>query len=1245
MSPCNHAGSRMTTAQFFVYRRPVAWTALVATLVWGGYAYFQMPQRHDPIIPVRIGTVVTIYPGADASRVEQELTRKIEKRVTENASVEKVHSLSRENLSVVFVELFDTVKQTEVVWQDIQNRLAMMKDLPSVHGRPLQPVLDKEFGETVAVMLTISGPKVSDFEVEARAKCIRRDLTAFRESRAEPLRKNRVSAVLVYPPTVSRSYVQWLGNSLLRRMTEKKLIADGQFVESTGAGSADFQVAQGVSDQQIIHEALAWERDTAGTGSLHADMWPGVLIRNLNNLETKLVEHLRDPLRRPDRYGYRDLHRFAELVRDRLKASSTIGQIDEIGNQREAIYLYYSSRRFAALDLAPRELMARIEARNINLPAGHIEMPNRDLVVRPSGEFRSEQDIGNVVIDSREGYPLYLRDVVDLVRSYEDPPSVMNFRCIKPAVERTNDKHSNRSATAESGAAQSAESGTAKNSPVQTYRAITLAVRQIKGTQIEQFGRDIDGALQSLAGVLPTDVRIEKTHDEPREVQEKILQFDQNLVEAMLIVVVVALLLMEWRSALLVAFSIPLTVAMTLGMCQLLGIDLQQVSLAAMIIALGLLVDDPVVAGDAINRELAHGVPRDIAAWQGPQKLARAILYATLTNCVAFLPLLLVKGRVGDFIYSLPVVVTASLVASRIVSMTFMPLLGYYILKGQKGFEASLNEKGRGATFARYYNGFSEWCLRHKALSLFACALMLGSGAAAISFINTAFFPKDLHRVFAVNLFLPEGSPLRQTRDEAIRVVQQIEALEGTHIDSYTAFVGRGGPRFWLSIVPEQRADNYAQILVHTSSRNETVGLAERLKQDLPRHIAAGRITVEQLETGPPIGIPVQLRIYGSDIEALRQIASQVKEQLRQIPGTENIHDDWDAEVLQMSAEIDTDKANMSGVTNEDIALLLQSGLSGVATTYLREQDRLIPVLFRLRNDERTRMDDLQNLDAVSGSTNRRMPLGQLARFNVGFVAPKICRRDHQRCITVKCDAGLPRLPSQVVRELKPRIAQLAGSWPAGYRYEFGGEYEEQAKGFQAVSLALVVSLVVIYLALVMQFNSVTKPLVVFAAVPFGLVAGITGLLPFNAPFGFMAFLGVASLAGVIVSHIIVLFDYIEEAAERGESLHRAVIDSALVRLRPVLVTVLATVGGLIPLALEGGPLWQPMCYVQIAGLLFATGVTKVIVPVLYVVFVEDLKLIHWPSSEAADQPALPEPDPVAQTAGLTDPPILPEPA
>jgi len=673
-------------------------------------------------------------------------------------------------------------------------------------------------------------------------------------------------------------------------------------------------------------------------------------------------------------------------------------------------------------------------------------------------------------------------------------------------------------------------------------------------------------------------------------------------------------------------------VAMTLGICQLLGIDLQQVSIAAMIIALGLLVDDPVVAGDAINREIAHGQPRDVAAWLGPQKLARAILYATVTNCVAFLPLLLVKGRVGDFIYSLPVVVTASLISSRIVSMTFMPLLGYYVLRGQKGFESATDGRGPGARFARFYRRLSRWCLDHKGISIGVCLVLLAVGSVSLLSVGTAFFPKDLHRVFTVNVRLAEGTPIRQTEEEALRVIRAMDSLCGDKIRAYTTFVGQGGPRFWLSIVPEQRADNYAQILVHTLNSRVTEEVVQHLKRELPQRIVAARVTIEQLETGPPIGVPIQIRLFGDELGPLRRVAAEVKEQLRGIPGTDNIHDDWEPEVLQVAVTINPDRANLTGITNQDIAILLQTGLSGMAPTYLREEDRLIPITFPLRSEERARIDALADLDVVSSVTNVRVPLRQFATISTGFVSPNIRRRAYQRCITVKCDTVPGVLASGVVKEMQTRLGRLSGAWPPGHRFEFGGEYEEQTKGFDSVTLALLASLALIYLALVLQFNSVTKPLVVFAGVPFGMIGGTLGLLPFHSPFGFMAFLGVASLAGVIVSHVIVLFDYIEEACKRGESLHDAVTDSALVRLRPVLVTVLATVGGLIPLAIEGGPLWQPMCYVQITGLLLATVVTLGIVPVVYVTFVENLKLIRWePEQEIA--PAV-ETSPAVKTAG-----------
>jgi multidrug efflux pump len=1216
----------MTTSQFFVYKRPVAWTALVATLAWGWLAYTGMPQRHDPVIPIRTATVVTIYPGADAEKVEQEVTRKIENRVGQCSQVEKVHSLSRQSLSVVFVELFDSVKDPEAVWQDLQGRLGQIADLPTIRGRPVRPQINKDYGDTAAIMLTISSPKVSDFEVHQRAESIRKTVEAFRRSRPVKDRNDRWTAVLVYPNTVGRSYVLSIGRTFLQRMAEKKLIEDAHIVEPPGTGCVDFRLAAGKTIEELVRESLRWQQDTVGTGLSHPDMWAGILVRDLGTLERRLRDSLLDPLGGADRYSYRELRQFADLIHDRFKRYPSIGKVDEIGIQEETINLYYSNYRLSALGLSPQMLAARLERRNINLPGGRVETPTQNIVVHPSGEFRNEQELGEVVIDSREGQALYLRDLVDVVRGYEDPPGVLNFQTVK--ADADNPPEAKMPGEAVFSQAVDAKTPLPKHTKLQTTRAITLAVRQIKGSHIDDFARDVGSALDSLRGILPDDLQIERTHDDPAEVKEKVLDFDRNLIEAVVIVVLVALLFMEWRSALLVAVSIPLTVAMTLGICQLMGIDLQQVSIAAMIIALGLLVDDPVVAGDAINREMAEGHPRDVAAWLGPQKLARAILYATVTNCVAFLPLLLVRGRVGDFIYSLPVVVVASLVSSRIVSMTFIPLLGYYLLRGQKGFEAA-GKEGRGSRIAAIYRRFSTWCLNHKAIVLGVCAAALCLGVATLPLLGTAFFPKDLHDVFTVNLYLTEGSPLRETRNEAIRVIHAIEKQEGANVRSYTTFVGQGGPRFWLSIVPEQRADNYGQILVHTVDPRRTQDVVRRLKRNLPPTVASARITIEQLETGPPIGVPVQIRLFGDNIESLRRIAADTKRQLREIPGVDNIHDDWDNEVFQVAVTIDSAKANLSaGITNEDVALLLQTGLSGAAVTYLREEDRLIPIVFRLRSDERSRIEDLSNLDVISSLTNARVPIGQIVDFSTKMVSPKICRRDLQRCITVKCDALAGVLPSSIVAEMRRRLAKASAEWPRGCRFEFGGEYEEQVKGFRSVALALVVSMAMIYLALVLQFNSITKPLVVFVGVPFGIVGGIMGLLPSGTPFGFMAFLGVASLAGVIVSHVIVLFDYIEEACDRGEPLHQAVVDSALVRLRPVLVTVLATVGGLIPLAIEGGPLWEPMCYVQIAGLLVATVVTLGIVPVVYVTFVENLGLIRWEPAKrfvpSAEPPAKP---------------------
>ncbi|WP_435018603.1 efflux RND transporter permease subunit [Tundrisphaera sp. TA3] len=1213
----------MTVSQYFVYKRPIAWTLLLFTMVGGAAAYRAMPQRQDPVIQVRSGLVTTPYPGANPVEVEQEVSRKVEKRLAENPAVEHVRSTNRQGISFVFVDLYDTTRDAEAVWQDLDNKLASMGDLPSVDGAPVRPVLDKDFGDTVAIMLTLSSPPVSDLEFERRAAVIAARLEEVRAGRPQAARGRRFSGVLVHPSTVDPALIERLGRSCLDHLAGRGYAEDGVSLGLLGASAIDFRLPEGRDPAALRAEVERWQAQAIGVGLGHPDIWPGVLVEDPAGLAAELKRRCQAEPGGVARYSYEELHRFADTIQDRLRQSTKVGKVEQLGVVSEAIYLYFSNRRLGPYGLELPDLAARLQQRNINQAGGTVELPRQNLAVKPSGKLAGEKEIGDLVVDTRDGAPLYLRDLVEIVRGYEDPPRVLNFRTIKADADHSPTAgHAEASPPADHGhGAKPAPSGPTR---AWTTRAITLAIRQVKGTQIAEFSREVDAGLASLSGILPDDLRIERTSDEPERVRFKIHEFNDCLMEAVVIVVFISLVFMEWRSALIIALSIPITLAMTFLFCALLGVDLQQISIAALIIALGLLVDDPVVAGDAINRELAHGVPRDVAAWLGPQKLSRAILYATVTNCAAFLPLLVVSGGVGEFIWSLPVVVTASLVASRLVSMTFIPLLGYYLLKGQAGLEAGLGDgQGRGSRFARIYNGFSEVCLDHKWASLAVCLAALAAGLSLLPLLGTNLFPKDLHSAFTVNLYLPEGSSIRETKGEAMAAIEAIEAIVGPDVEAYTTFVGAGGPRFWLSIVPEQPTPGYAQVMVHTRDKHRTYAVAEALKRQLPPRLTVARVHVQALESGPPIGIPVQLRVMGPDVATIRRLGEQVKGFMREFPGAENVQDDWDPEALQIALRVDPDRANIAGVSHQDVAALMSGALSGYTATAIRERDRLIPVLFKLRPDERSRMEDMKTLNVVGSRNGARVPLDQISTFTPEFVAPKIGRRDNERCMTVKCDVAPGLLADVVYTHVEARLAEAIKAWPPGYHFQIGGEKEEQSKGFGSLMIAMFVSTGMIYLALILQFNSLTKPLVVFAAVPFGMIGGLMGLIVFGVPLGFFALLGVSSLIGVIISHVIVLFEYIEEAHERGEPVRRAVIDAALVRLRPVLVTVLATVGGLIPLAVKGGPLWEPLCYVQIMGLLIATLVTKVVVPVLYVLFVEDFKLIRWaaPGEHAAEGP------------------------
>ena len=434
--------------------------------------------------------------------------------------------------------------------------------------------------------------------------------------------------------------------------------------------------------------------------------------------------------------------------------------------------------------------------------------------------------------------------------------------------------------------------------------------------------------------------------------------------------------------------------------------------------------------------------------------------------------------------------------------------------------------------------------------------------------------------------------------------------------------VGGGGPRFWFSVSPELQQLNYAQIIIQVKDKHDTSHLTGMLQTALSERVPGARIDVRQLESGKAVGLPVAIRLSGGDQQMLRAYAERAKAILAETGVAERVRDDWGDESFTVHLKTDPDRANIAGLTNQDVAMASLTATSGYRVTTLRENDKQIPVVARLRMEERAQLGDLKNLYVYSSSGKQKIHLSQVATTEYEMQTEKMRARNQFRTITVAAMPAEGRLASEVMKAARPKLKELEKELATGYRMEIGGEEEDQVKGFKDLGVVLGISVSMIFLALVFQFKNAIKPFIVLAAVPFGMVGALAALWIMGAPFGFMAFLGVVSLVGVIVSHIIVLFDFIEEKHAEGEPLMEALLDAGIIRLRPVLITVGATVIALFPLASHGGPLWQPMCYAQIGGLSVATFITLLLVPVIYSIFVLDLKLVKWEKAESTTSSA-----------------------
>src|SRR5437660_844074 len=800
--------------KFFVEHPQVSWVLLMGVLIWGWFGYHSMPQRKDPDIPVRVAVAFCSWPGATAQQVEQFVTRPIEDAVAENKTIHPgtasdygVRSVSLPGAAYVYVQLAENVSDVKRQFSDINLKLnALNNQLPQGAG-PIS--FQSDFGDTAALMLTIASPRADQTEINIRAQAIQFAIESVRAKRKHTEHDVPVAIIYSFPRSISPATMLDAVQLFEQQADEQNVLRAPQMISGSG-----FIALDGVSDKDdaSIHRFVeVFFQKQLQRSDLHPDGWTPIIIRDPHDVRVKLTDVA------GDKYSYADLDNFSDLIGRTVQGAPETSKVERRGLLPQVVYLEYSQDRLAEYGLQPATLGQVLRARNIIAPGGAFETGQRQILINPSGQFESRDAIGEVAVaKTSTGAPVYLRDLVKIFPGYQAPATYLNYYTWQDSTGRW-----------------------------QRSRAVTLAIYMRDQQQIANFGQSVDERLAQLKQILPTDLIIAHTSDQPLQVKENIHLFLRALLEAIILVVGVSLIgFWEWRLALIMALAIPITLAMTFGVTYMLGIDLQQVSVATLIIALGLLVDVPVVAGDGIKRGLAEGFPRGVAAWLGPTKLATAIFYATLTNIIAYLPFLMLSGNTGEFLKSLPIVMTTALLCALVVAMTSVPLLGYYIQRPPARKESTIEEK-RERGFYGFYNRLVGRAIQHRWAVLAGSFEFLLLGGFAASHLKSQFFPEDVQYWFYLDIWLPNDVPLSATNDTAMRAEQVVRKVIGSAheatkeqgtdhlLTSITSFIGGGGPRFWFSISPEATQTNYAQVIVQVRDKEATPKLIGLLKMNL----------------------------------------------------------------------------------------------------------------------------------------------------------------------------------------------------------------------------------------------------------------------------------------------------------------------------------------------------------------------------------------------------------------------------
>ncbi len=867
-------------------------------------------------------------------------------------------------------------------------------------------------------------------------------------------------------------------------------------------------------------------------------------------------------------YSSTELKHIAEAARDRILRIPDVGKVQLFGEQAEKVYVEFSHQRLATLGIRPQQIFDSLQRQNVVAPAGMIDTADNRVFVRVEGAFDKLDAIRDVPIESA-GELIRLGDIADVKRGFSDPKSFTIRHNGKPTV--------------------------------------ALGVVMKKNGNVLELGKQLHIAMDEIEEGLPLGSEVETVAFQPHVVEESVGEFLRSFVEALVIVLVVSFISLGWRTGIVVALSVPLVLAITMVVMNMIGMNLDRISLGALILALGLLVDDAIIAVEMMAVKMAEGWDRVAAATFAWRSTAFPMLSGTLITVAGFLPVGFNSSAAGEYAGGIFWVVGISLIASWLVAVTFTPYLGVRLLPDGHGHSAhgSADEgkatHGHGAYDSRFHKVLRTavtFCVEHPKSIVAGTLIAFGIALFGFTTVQQQFFPQSSRPELIINVRLAEGSSFAATESEVERIEGLLHGDE--NIDHFTAYTGAGSIRFFLAMDPDLPAANFAKFIILTKGVKEREQLRNRLIKvfDEDPAFAAATIRVLRLDFGPPVGYPIQFRVIGPNPDEVRRIAYQVRDVMRTEPAAVAPNLEWNETAKRVRLQVDQDRARMIGFAPQEVANSMQILLSGTPVSQFRDGREAIDVVARAVPTERWDLDHVADLSLFT-STGQAVPLSQVAVPVYDHEEPILWRRNRETMLTVRADVLDGWQAPDVSNRLSNKLREVRSSLPPGYRLEEGGAVEESGKANKALFAVFPLMVLVMWTLLMAQVQNFRKAILVFVISPLGMIGAVTALHVFDAPFGFVALLGVIALAGMDMRNSVILIDQIEQDMLNGMSQWEAVIESAVRRARPVILTAATAILAMIPLTRS--VFWGPMAMAIMGGLSIATFLTLMNLPSLYV--------------------------------------------